>query len=168
MHLLAEKDGWHRQIYNLADSGKKTCKTETVGRKFFFKRGESDRGSALRIFTTIAAQMISSIPALIPLMAKALDKDPSHHDKSLKQFHQLIFEPFSELQAKSLIDSSFVFVIDALDECEQEEDTKKILSLFAGFQDFKNTRVCVLVMSRTIDTFRLPNDGRKLLEVDEI
>ena len=161
----------------MAGTGKSTT-SRTVAKRltrqkqlvasFFFKRGESDRGSALRIFTTIAAQMISSIPALIPLVAKALDKDPSHHDKSLKQFHQLIFEPFSELQAKSLIDSSFVFVIDALDECEKEEDTKKILSLFAGFQDFKNTRVCVLVMSRTIDTFRLPNDGRNLLEADEI
>src|SRR5438477_1558060 len=41
-----------------------------LGASFFFKRGEGDRGNATRFFTTITAQLVAKVPALIPYVRK--------------------------------------------------------------------------------------------------
>src|SRR6266480_4766064 len=47
-----------------------------LGASFFFKRGEGERGNASRFFTTIAAQLVRTVSAIIPYLSKEIDADP--------------------------------------------------------------------------------------------
>ncbi|OCL01502.1 hypothetical protein AOQ84DRAFT_434833 [Glonium stellatum] len=120
-----------------------------LGASFFFKRGEGDRGSATRFFTTITTQLISHTPELAPGIKKAIDADPTISEKSLKdQFEKLILQPLSEIKRASPYTSVLLVVIDALDECEREEDIKAILRLLAQAKDVRPIRLRVFVTSR--------------------
>ena len=63
------------------------------------------------------------------------------------QWKRLIFQPLSDLTPESR-SVPFVFVIDALDECEHEKDVKLILGLLTQAKDLSNVRLRVLITSR--------------------
>jgi hypothetical protein len=54
-----------------------------LGASFFFKRGEGDRGSASRFFSTITRELVLKIPGLDTLVAEVITSDPFIFDKSL-------------------------------------------------------------------------------------
>jgi hypothetical protein len=116
---------------------------------FFFKKGEGERGNATRFFTTIATDLMARVPGLISGIRKALDADPGISERVLKdQFEKLILHPLSEIQqAPSQALVCFV-IIDALDECEREEDIRVILQLLARTKDIKPVSLRILVTSR--------------------
>ncbi|KAL4813864.1 hypothetical protein BDW67DRAFT_101430 [Aspergillus spinulosporus] len=90
-----------------------------LGASFFFKRGESDRSSAKKFFTTICAHLLFHAPALIPYAEMAINADPDISRKSIsEQFAKLILEPLLNLDEQEA--SIITVVIDALDECEDE------------------------------------------------
>ena len=65
-----------------------------LGASFFFKKGEGDRGSASRLFTTFAADLMTHIPGMGPTIRMAIDMDPAITEKNLKdQFVKLISDP---------------------------------------------------------------------------
>ncbi|KAF2230083.1 hypothetical protein EV356DRAFT_454615, partial [Viridothelium virens] len=122
---------------------------EQLAASFFFKRGEGDRAKASRFFTTIAAQMISNIPGLVPLIATALEKDPALPEKTLReQFDKLIFNPLLDLQDRRIKKSILVIVIDALDECEREFDIKAILDILTQCRFIKTVNLRIFLTSR--------------------
>lgn len=123
---------------------------DVLGASFFFKRGEGDRGSATRFFTTIATQLISCMPELTPSIRKAIHADPAISEKALKdQFEKLVLYPLSGMKRASPHTTLvLVVVIDALDECEREEDIRAILQLLAQAKDVKPIRLRVFVTSR--------------------
>ncbi|RYO90009.1 hypothetical protein DL763_005461 [Monosporascus cannonballus] len=105
---------------------------DQLGASFFFKRGEGDRGNAARFFTTITAQLVLKLPGLIPYVRAAIEADPTISGKELEeQFEKLIFQPFSEMEHDRPQTLKRVIVIDALDECEREEDIGTILRLLS-------------------------------------
>ncbi|OCK99360.1 uncharacterized protein K441DRAFT_702856 [Cenococcum geophilum 1.58] len=94
-----------------------------LGASFFFKRGEGERGNASRFFTTITAQLLRRVPAMIPHVRNTINTEPEISEKSLKeQFEKLIFQPLSQIRTTSTQASTLVIVVDALDECEREGD----------------------------------------------
>ncbi|KAI0543145.1 hypothetical protein GGR58DRAFT_10947 [Xylaria digitata] len=101
-----------------------------LGTSFFFKRGEGDRGGASKIFTTITAQLVQREPGLALYVRDVINKYPDIFEKALKeQFEKLILEPLTKL---SLLDQNadvLVIVVDALDECDRDEDVQLILRL---------------------------------------
>ncbi len=116
-----------------------------LGASFFFKRGEGDRGNASKFFTTIATQLVQSLPDLRLYLKNALEMDPAISTKTMKeQFEKLIFGPLSKLAhpLKTLI------VIDALDECENEGHVIIILHLLARIQFIESVKLRLLVTSR--------------------
>ncbi|KAI9768268.1 MAG: hypothetical protein M1839_004162 [Geoglossum umbratile] len=120
-----------------------------LGASFFFKKGEGERGNATRFFTTIASDLIDHVPGLISGIIKALDADPAISQKALKdQFEKLILHPLLEIQRASPPTLTHVIVIDALDECEREEDVRAILRLLARTKEIKLMSLHVLVTSR--------------------
>ncbi|KAI9779021.1 MAG: hypothetical protein M1816_003781 [Peltula sp. TS41687] len=120
-----------------------------LGASFFFKRGEGDRGHATRFFTTIATDLTAHIPDLIPSLWKAIESDPAISERALReQFEKLILQPLSETKHAPPQALVFVVVIDALDECEQEEDIRAILHLLARTKDLKPISLRVFVTSR--------------------
>lgn len=103
-----------------------------LGASFFFKKGENDRGTAYKFSTTLAIDLMTHIPGLIPGITKAIDADPAISEKSLKdQFEKFILQPLLETTQAPPNALGLIIVIDALDECEREEDIQVILQLLA-------------------------------------
>ncbi|SLM40026.1 WD40/YVTN repeat-like-containing domain, partial [Lasallia pustulata] len=152
------KDG--RFIYwlnGLAGTGKSTI-ARTVARKyfengqlgasFFFSRGGGDVGHASKFFTTIAVQLAQKSQSLQRYIGDAVRKNANIATQSLgDQWRQVVLGPLSKLSGDSY-PSSYILVIDALDECDNDDDIRIILKLFAEAQTFQTIRLRVLLTSR--------------------
>ncbi|CAO2657559.1 Nn.00g036850.m01.CDS01 [Neocucurbitaria sp. VM-36] len=127
---------------SFADQGK-------LGATFFFKKGEGERGNASRFFSTIATELAAYEPGMIPSIRSAIDNDSTILESALKdQFEKLILHPLLDInQAQSQNLLRFI-VVDALDECEREEDIQALLQLFPRTKDIKPISLRVLVTSR--------------------
>ena len=118
-----------------------------LGASFFFKRGEGERGNATRFFTTIAIDLMGHAPGIRSGIRKTIDTDPAISEKALKdQFEKLIFQPLSEAEPLQALE--LVIVIDALDECERDEDIRAILELLSRTKGLKPVSLRVFVTSR--------------------
>jgi hypothetical protein len=119
-----------------------------LGATFFFSRGKQDVSHAGKFFTTIAVQLATNFPVLGDLIRKAASDD--HYIASKTQQEQwklLICEPLSKLAAGSL-QRTPVLVIDALDECEADNDIRRILNLLFEHEAFGTDRLRIFVTSR--------------------
>jgi hypothetical protein len=120
-----------------------------LGASFFFKKGEGERGNASRFFTTIASELVVHEPGVVPGIRKALDQDSKIADKPLKdQFEKLILQPLLDIKQARSQALARVVVIDALDECEQEQDIRAILQLLARTKDIQSVPLRIVVTSR--------------------
>ncbi|PLB35837.1 NACHT and WD40 domain protein [Aspergillus candidus] len=120
-----------------------------LGASFFFKRGEGSRGSATKLFPTIARQFALSFPQLIPGIQKAISDDPDFAAKSLKeQFDKLLLQPLFDLGKSTRQLPTTVIVIDALDECEVDNDIRIILQLLPRLRELSTGPVRVFLTSR--------------------
>ena len=120
-----------------------------LGSSFFFKKGEGDRGTASRFFTTIATDLMAHIPDLISGITKAIDAEPAISEKALKdQFEKLILQPLLEIRQAPPNASGLIIVIDALDECDRKEDIQVILQLLARTKNLSPVSLRVFVTSR--------------------
>ena len=141
----------------MAGTGKSTI-ARTVARKyfsqsrlgasFFFSRGGGDIGRANKFVTTIVFQLASSIPSLPAVISDAIRErsDITSHTLS-DQWRQLVLGPLSKLRSDSY-PSSYILVIDALDECDNDKDIQIILQLLAEAQSLQTVRLRVLLTSR--------------------
>ncbi|KND86202.1 hypothetical protein TOPH_09171 [Tolypocladium ophioglossoides CBS 100239] len=92
----------------------------------FFKRGEPDRGNARRFFTTIAAQLVQRLPAVAGHVRNAMETAPDVTGKRLEdQFEKLILRPMEAAHCD--VSMAGMVVIDALDECDGDQDVKAII-----------------------------------------
>jgi hypothetical protein len=120
-----------------------------LGASFFFKKGGGERGNASRFFTTMATDLVAHEPGMLPGIRKALDKDPAISHRALKdQFEKLILQPLLEIKQVRSPVSTRVVIIDALDECEQEQDIRVILQLLALAKDIRPAPLRIVVTSR--------------------
>jgi hypothetical protein len=143
-------------LNGMAGTGKSTIsrtvatnlkKDKLLGASFFFKRGEEDRGNAKRLFPTLIEQLVINIPQLIPNIQNAIKDDPNISEKVVReQFEKLFFQPL--LKIKQGLPTTIIIVIDALDECEQEDDIKVILQLLPQVQKLNFIQLRFLLTSR--------------------
>lgn len=120
-----------------------------LGASFFFKRGERDCGNASKFFSTIAMDLMSHIPGLRLKVKEVVEAEPAIFEKALKdQFVKLILQPLSGIKQTSLQDLKLVLVIDALDECDREEDIAAILQLLSHTKDIRSVSLRIFVTSR--------------------
>lgn len=114
---------------------------------FFFSRSEAGRNSTKYFFPTIAYQLTISLPSLKSSITQALENDPSIPDKGLRyQFHKLIIEPIREM--KSSISLPMAIIIDAIDECEDENLVTEVITLITEAQVTSSLPFHFLVTSR--------------------
>ena len=143
--ILDEINLWTRDfdkppIYwlnGLAGTGKTTIAQTTAERAFadgklgasiFCSRDFEDRRDLRSIFPTLAVQLSRRYPEFRSAFVKLVRSDPDVvHEPLYNQMKKLIVQPL----AKSTI--STVIVIDALDECEDEEPASAILSVLGQF-----------------------------------
>ncbi|KAL4862434.1 hypothetical protein BDV12DRAFT_207213 [Aspergillus spectabilis] len=120
-----------------------------LGASFFFKRGEGDRGNMSRFFPTITKQLLIKIPELRAAILEVIQDNPGISAKPLKeQFDKLIHKPLHSLNQSEIQSSSLVIVIDALDECEPDNDIQLILQLLPCVQEFNSPSLRFFITSR--------------------
>ncbi|KAH6986690.1 hypothetical protein EDB80DRAFT_655684 [Ilyonectria destructans] len=123
--------------------------TGRLGASFFFRRGEADRGSLSKFVTTIAAQLVSRVPAFAPHAKNAIDADTTIFGKAAQeQFKKLILEPLSRIPQDARKTATLVVVVDALDECERDDDVKLIINLFSRVKTLQSPQLRILITSR--------------------
>jgi len=99
-----------------------------LGASFFCSRDFEDRSNLHLIFPTLAVQLAREYPELRSIIFPLIQADPGVADGSPReQMNELIVQPLT----KSGI--STVIVIDALDECKDEEHVSGILSVLGEF-----------------------------------
>jgi hypothetical protein len=146
-------------LKGMAGTGKSTisrtvaeslARQELLGASFFFKRGEGERGNASRFFTTLAAQLAIKLPEVVTDIITALNADPNLPDTALKtQWEKLVLGPLSTiLRTSSSNRKKVVILIDALDECDDEQDLKMILRLLPKSRGLNGVDLRVFVTSR--------------------
>lgn len=120
-----------------------------LGASFFFKRGEGDRGSASRFFPTITRELVLKIPGLDTFVAEVVTQDPLIFDKALgEQFDKLIYQPLRQMKFIANGSSTFIVIVDALDECEKERDVKVIIDLWSRLAHLTTVRLKLFLTSR--------------------
>ncbi|EDU43562.1 vegetative incompatibility protein HET-E-1 [Pyrenophora tritici-repentis Pt-1C-BFP] len=120
-----------------------------LGASFFFKRGEGERGNASRFFTTIATDLVVHEPGMLAGIKKALNEDSAISQRALKdQFEKLVLQPLLSIRQARSHGLARVIVIDALDECEREEDIRAILQLLAKTKHVQPVPLRIVVTSR--------------------
>ncbi len=101
-----------------------------LGASFFFKRGEDDRDSTSRFFLIITRELVMKIPELDAFVAEMITQNPLIFDKALdEQFDKLIYQPLRQVKLTTNNSSIFIVVVNALNECEKEQNVKAIISL---------------------------------------
>ena len=120
-------------LNGLAGTGKSTI-AQTVservfadgllGASFFCSRDFKDRSNLHFIFPTLAFQLAHKYPAFRSILVPLLQSNPDVvHESLCNQMGKLIVGPLESM------DISTVIVIDALDECKDEEPASAILSV---------------------------------------
>ena len=99
-----------------------------LGASFFCSRDFFDRSNLDSIFPTLAVQLARKYAEFRLILVPLIQSDPGIADESLyHQMEKLIVQPLSES------DISTVIVIDALDECKDDEPASAILSVLGQF-----------------------------------
>ncbi|KNB16028.1 hypothetical protein FOXG_14506 [Fusarium oxysporum f. sp. lycopersici 4287] len=120
----------------LAGTGKSTIsrtvsrnlKTKTLGASFFFKKGAGNRGNGRHLFSILAYQLALHLPRILPYILDSVKEDHSLAMAPIQvQWQKLILNPLVKLQEGGLT-KPIVFVLDALDECD-EQDRGELLRL---------------------------------------
>ncbi|OLN83266.1 Vegetative incompatibility protein HET-E-1-like protein 7 [Colletotrichum chlorophyti] len=123
--------------------------TNQLGASFFFKRGEADRNNISKFFSTIASQMVKALPTLASHIKETIDTDPAIFNKALReQFEKLLLEPMLEVQQEGYTGHSIAIVVDALDECDRDDDVKIIIHLLSRVKALNSPRIKVFLTSR--------------------
>ncbi|KAK6500108.1 hypothetical protein TWF481_010466 [Arthrobotrys musiformis] len=159
-------------LSGMAGTGKSTI-SRTVAKQledegllassFFFRRGERDRGDASKFFTTLATQLANYIDGIVPSIQKVIDEYPNiatigHRE----QFDKLILNPLleqtrpsspqspavSQPQPNPPLPTKAILVIDALDECDRDQDQELIVSLLARLSEIESINMRVFLTSR--------------------
>lgn len=106
----------------------KTAETGILGASFFCSRDYFARKELKRIFPTLAYQLACRYPVFRSKVVQVIKRDPSVAQNSLvSQLKDLIVDPFSSA------DISCVIVVDALDECVDDQPASAILSVLGRF-----------------------------------
>jgi hypothetical protein len=101
-----------------------------LGASFFCSRDFEDRSNLQLIFPTLAFQLAHRYPLFREQLLEVLKADPGIGRQSLcSQLEKVIVGPFKATRISTLI------IIDALDECKDEEPTSSILSMLSRYVD---------------------------------
>lgn len=141
-------------LSGLAGTGKSTV-ARTIARKyneekrlaasFFFSKGGGEVGHAGLFVTSIVVQLAQNVPASDQHIRDALLEHGDIASRSLRdQWHHLVLGPFSKLCERL----SYTLVIDALDECDNENDIHLIIQLLAKACSLEKLRLRIFLTSR--------------------
>ncbi|KAF3152806.1 hypothetical protein TWF569_002631 [Orbilia oligospora] len=118
---------------------------------FFFSRGSGNLSHAGEFVTTIAVQLANRSKPLKNYICEAVETDRSIASQALRtQWKQLVLLPVSKLHQNTPRARPFLFVVDALDECDGDDDITLLLQFFTGMEGIR-----VFITSRPETPIRL-------------
>lgn len=127
-----------------------------LGASFFFSRGRGDLGHTRSFFSTIAVQMAKISLSFRRSICKTIVEQPDIAQQAMfEQWNKLILQPLREMEDQPLLLHPIIIVVDALDECDSQEDISLILRLFVSVKDLTPPRLRILVTSRPETSIRL-------------
>ena len=126
----------------------------SLGASFFCSRDFDDRSNLRSIFPTLAVQLARRYTQFRSAFIRLVQADPEIvHESLYNQMKKLIVRPLAESAVSTVI------VIDALDECKDEEPASAILSVLGQFvTEVRNVKFFITGRpeSRIREGFRLP------------
>jgi hypothetical protein len=100
---------------------------QRLAASFFFSRGGGDVGHAGKFITSIARQLADNVPASWQHISKAIAERSDFAGQSPQdQWRLLVLDPLSKLGDNDC-PGLFLLVVDALDECDKEDDIRMIV-----------------------------------------
>ena len=124
-------------LNGLAGTGKSTitqsfsemaAKEGILGASFFCSRDYLNRKELKNIFPTLAFQLAHNYPHFRSILIRTIKKDPTlAHTSLISQLESLLVDPLSGK------DISCTIIIDALDECVDDQPASAILSVLGRF-----------------------------------
>ncbi|KAF1971159.1 hypothetical protein BU23DRAFT_590769 [Bimuria novae-zelandiae CBS 107.79] len=141
-------------LSGLAGTGKSTIsrtvarsyhEKQRLGASFFFSRGGGDVRHAGAFVTSIAVQLAHTVPASRQHIRSAVEERSDIASQSLRdQWRHLVLSPLSNLEGPL----SYVLIVDALDECDDENDIRIIVQLLGEARSLERVRLRVFLTSR--------------------
>jgi NACHT domain len=162
VELLQDIEDWSedsqgRPIFwlkGLAGTGKSTIARtiaskfdvkQRLGASFFFARGQGDRGHAKMFFTTLAFQLSALSESLGYTISEAIGASQDIVNKRCnEQWRHLICEPLEKFP----FHRPMVIVIDALDECDNEQDVRELLRVISQVESIHACSLRFFITSR--------------------
>ncbi|KAK3301807.1 WD40-repeat-containing domain protein [Chaetomium strumarium] len=167
----ADGDGGGQRMYwlkGMAGTGKSTIALtiareysdkKRLGASFFFSRGGGDLGSTRRFAATVAVQLAETSPELSRHIAGAVAS--SHRIRGLglyDQWEKLVLRPLAQLGREAAFPHPLVIVVDALDECDNN-DVSFLIRCLATAAAVEHVDFRVFVTSRPDQPISLAFDS---------
>lgn len=159
-HISLWVEGMHNKsifwLNGIAGTGKstiartiaRTFNQDKLGGSFFFTKRSGDLSKAHKVASTLARQLATRIPEARRHIREAIVKQVDITQHSFRdQWERLIIQPLSKLH-KRFPPSVVLLVIDAVDECDNENDTRVILRVIAATRSLTNIRLRIFITSR--------------------
>ncbi len=156
-----------KRIYwlkGMAGTGKSTialtvarryAKSGRLGASFFFARGGGDLASTGKFAMTIAEQLASNSPECRKGIRNAIASTPRIRSLGLySQWEKLVLGPLSQLDG-GVFPDPIVIVVDALDECNNEDDVSLLIKCLAAASSIKSVALRIFVTSRPEQPIKL-------------
>ncbi|KAL7277956.1 hypothetical protein ACG7TL_007907 [Trametes sanguinea] len=144
-------------LYALAGAGKSTLaltvaewwdEDDVLGATFFCAR-DGDRSNIRCIFRTIAYQLACRFPEFREALSKVLKGDPDIHSSvPSRQLQKLIAEPLEVANSGGRLPGRIAIVIDALDECTDDEAVSTVIKSLALYTPSKLVPLRIFITSR--------------------
>ncbi|KIL62922.1 hypothetical protein M378DRAFT_40908, partial [Amanita muscaria Koide BX008] len=141
-----------------------------LGASFFFSRDEADRNNAKKLFTTIAYQLCVYNERFAKAIGDALGtkrgsaattKDPQ------EQLQVLILDPLRNIVQSR--DRPILVVVDALDECNEDDVSAVVEGLSQLVRDLPSFKVILTTRPLPyLDDFLVDQGGHKLFHLQDI
>ncbi|KAL8953429.1 MAG: hypothetical protein Q9222_000703 [Ikaeria aurantiellina] len=147
-------------LKGLAGIGKSTIATTVASRRkadsipvatYFFQRSHSDLAQVRKLIPTLARQLSRYSPPFRQAVVAAVKEEPGLGESAnlREQYQKLLMEPLRKSKvSESAVQSSFLIVMDALDECDEQNDLQLLLRLLAKTDDIPILGVKILLTSR--------------------
>ena len=160
--LLVERYGRYREVYHCSNDCAHSFRTEMPCSKIFFSRGRDDLSYVGKLLSTIAVQLAATFLPLKNYICEAIaEKDGVEPQKMCDQWKKLIHQPYIKIkwqprQLRSTYEPMIlIFVLDALDECGDQEKIRNLLQLLSESQGLAALQLRVIVTSRLEIPIRL-------------
>ncbi|CAH0046176.1 unnamed protein product [Clonostachys solani] len=123
-------------------------KVGILGATFFFTRTQKDRSNLSKFVSTLAADLAVKIPETCRHVLDTVENQSDIFKKGVgDQLDQLIIDPIIQCSAIRG-QRPIVIVIDALDECEREADSRSLIQLLTRSKIAQVSHLRILLTSR--------------------